>query len=245
MLVTIKSRGFSVLPWACYPAVLLLFTAFALAQQVEVVPINHASLVLKWNGKAIYVDPWSQGNYEGQPKADLILITDIHQDHLDLQQIAAVRKPDTVIVAPPAVQSSIAEAQFLKNGGTTEVLGIGITALPAYNVTRGPSAGQVYHPKGRGNGYLLEMSGKRIYISGDTECTPEMKQLKNIDIAFICMNLPYTMPPEEAAQCVNEIRPKVVYPYHYRGSDLQVFKKAVTAPGVEVKLGNWYPGDSK
>jgi len=216
--------------------------AFAMAQQVEVVPIMHASFILKWDGKAVYVDQWSQGKYEGQPKADLILITDIHQDHLDLAQIAALRKPDTIIVAPPAVQSSIAEAQFLKNGDTTEVLGIRITAVPAYNVQRGPSAGQVFHAKGRGNGYILQMSGKRIYISGDTECIPEMKALENIDIAFICMNLPYTMPPEEAAQCVNEFRPKVVYPYHYRGSDLQAFKKAVTAPGVEVKLVDWYPG---
>ncbi len=237
MLVAVKSRGVSVLPWG----VLLFLTAFALGQQVEVVPIYHASLILKWNGKAIYVDPWSQGKYEGQPKADLILITDIHQDHLDLPQIAAVRKPDTIIVAAPAVQSSIADAQFLKNGDKTEVLGIRITAMPAYNMKRGPSAGQFYHPKGRGNGYLLEMSGKRIYISGDTECIPEMKQLTNIDIAFVCMNLPYTMPPEEAAQCVNEFRPKVVYPYHYRGSDVEAFKKAVTAPGVEVKLVNWYP----
>ena len=237
MLVAIKSCSVSVLPWGVW----LFLTAFSLGQQIEVVPIYHASLVLKWNGKAIYVDPWSQGKYEGQPKADLILITDIHQDHLDLPQIAAVRKSETIIIAPLAVQSSIAEAQFLKNGEATEVLGIRITALPAYNMKRGPSAGQFYHPKGRGNGYLIEMSGKRIYISGDTECIPEMKQLTNIDIAFLCMNLPYTMPPEEAAQCVNEFRPKVVYPYHYRGSDLEVFKKAVTAPGVEVKLVNWYP----
>ncbi len=238
MLVTIKSCGVSVL-------LLLFFAAFAFGQQVEVVPIYHASLILKWNGKAIYVDPWSQGKYEGQPKADLILLTDIHQDHLDLLQIAAVRKPDTIIVAPPAVQSSIAEARFMKNGEKADVLGIGITALPMYNIKRGPSPDQLYHPKGRGNGYLLEMSGKRIYISGDTECIPEMRELKNIDIAFICMNLPYTMPPEEAAQCVNEFRPKVVYPYHYRGSDVQAFKKSVTAPGVEVRLANWYPGESK
>ncbi len=244
MLVAVKSCGVSILPGGCCLVVLLCLTAFAFGQQVEVVPITHASLILKWNGKAIYVDPWSQGKYEGQPKADLILITDIHQDHLDLQQIAAVRKPETIIVAPPAVQSSIAEAQFLKNGEKAEVLGIGITAVAAYNITR-PSPDKVYHPKGRGNGYLLEMPGKRIYISGDTECIPEMKQLTNIDMAFICMNLPYTMPPEEAAQCVNEFRPKVVYPYHYRGSDLEAFKKAVTAPGVEVKLANWYPGESK
>jgi L-ascorbate metabolism protein UlaG (beta-lactamase superfamily) len=241
MLVAVKSCGVWVLPWG----VMLFLTAFALGQQVEVVPIYHASLILKWNGKAIYVDPWSQGNYEGQPKADLILITHTHQDHLDRAQIAAVRKPDTIIVAAPAVQSSIAEATFLKNGEKAEVLGIRITAVPAYNIKRGPSAGQLYHPKGRGNGYLLEMSGKRIYISGDTECIPEMKQLTNIDIAFICMNLPYTMPPEEAAQCVNEFRPKIVYPYHYRGSDPAAFKKAVTAPGVEVRLANWYPGESK
>lgn len=219
---------------------LSLFAASPQSSSVQIIPITHASLILKWDGKVIHVDPWSSGDYTGQPKADLILITDIHGDHLDPAQVAAVRKPDTIIIAPPAVQEQLSEARVLNNGEKTEVLGIGIEAIPMYNIKRGPSEGQLYHDKGRGNGYVLTLGSQRVYISGDTECTPEMKALKNIDIAFVCMNLPYTMPPQEAAACVNAFRPKKVYPYHYRGSDLEAFRKAVTAPGVEVVLLDWY-----
>jgi hypothetical protein len=142
-------------------------------------------------------------------------------------------------------QSVVAEkypkALVMKNGDDKEVLGIGIEATPMYNEKRGPEPGKLYHDNGRGNGYLLNIGDTRVYISGDTECTKEMRALKNIDIAFVTMNLPYTMPPEEAASCVNAFKPGVVYPFHYRGSDLQVFEKAVTAPAVEVRLRDWYP----
>lgn len=212
----------------------------AAAGEVEVVPITHGSLLLKWQGKVIHVDPWSRGNYEGQPSADLILITDIHGDHLDPEQIRKVRKEETIIVAPAAVQNTVPEARVLSNGQTLEVLGIRIEAVPMYNLKRGPQPGALYHTKGRGNGYVLTLGSQRVYISGDTECIPEMKQLQNIDIAFVCMNLPYTMTPQEAAECVNAFRPKVVYPYHYRGSDLRAFQEAVTAPGVEVRILEWY-----
>lgn len=224
---------------------MILASIFLLASglagaEVQITPISHASFMLQWDGKTIHVDPWSQGNYEGKPKADLILITDIHGDHMDLKQIAEVSKDDTVIVAPLAVQETVAQAVVLNNGESKAVLGIGIEAVPMYNLTRGPDPGRLYHPKGRGNGYVLTLGKTRLYISGDTACTPEMKQLKDIDIAFVCMNLPYTMPPEEAAECVNTFRPKVVYPYHSRGSDLEAFKKAVTAPGIEVRIEDWY-----
>lgn len=207
---------------------------------VEIVPITHGSVVLKWQGKTIHVDPWSQGKYDGVPKADLILITDIHGDHMDPNQIAKVRKSDTVIVAPAAVQKTVTEARIVGNGRTIEVLGVKIEAVPAYNLKRGPEAGKLYHDKGRGNGYVLTLGSRRFYFSGDTECVPEMKQLTDIDVAFVCMNLPYTMTPEEAAVCVNAFKPKVVYPYHYRGSDLNAFKSAVNAPGVKVTILDLY-----
>jgi L-ascorbate metabolism protein UlaG (beta-lactamase superfamily) len=207
---------------------------------IQVIPITHASLILKWDNMVIHVDPWSRGNYEGQPQADLILVTDTHGDHLDSKQVVAVSKEDTIVVGPQAVQETISWAKVLSNGETGEFLGVKVEAMPMYNLKRGPSPGHVYHPKGRGNGYVLTLGDTRVYISGDTACIPEMKELEGIDIAFICMNLPYTMTPEEAAACVNEFRPKVVYPYHYRGSDLQAFKKAVTADGVEVIIADWY-----
>ncbi|GAB4254771.1 MAG: MBL fold metallo-hydrolase [Acidobacteriota bacterium] len=207
---------------------------------VTVVPITHASLLLQWDGKNIYVDPWGRGDYAGLPKADLILITDVHGDHLDPAQVAALRREDTPVVAPPAVQEQITDARVVKNGESIDVLGIRIDAVPMYNLQRGPSEGRVYHEKGRGNGYVLNLGETRVYISGDTECIPEMKELRDIDLAFVCMNLPYTMPPEEAAACVNAFQPKVVIPYHYRGSDLEAFRQAVKPP-VEVKLLDWYP----
>lgn len=207
---------------------------------LEIVPITHASLVFKWGGRVVYVDPWSQGDYTGQPAADLILVTDVHGDHLDRAQIAQSSKPETVILGPPAVQEQVAQAQVIRNGETTDILGIGVEAVPMYNLVRGPSEGRLYHTKGRGNGYVLTFGERRVYISGDTECVPEMKGLRNIDIAFVCMNLPYTMPPEEAAECVNEFRPRVVYPYHYRDSDLQIFKSNVD-PEIEVRVLDWYP----
>ena len=214
-------------------------TAFLQPAPVEIVPITHGSLILKWNGQVIHVDPWSRGNYEGQPKADLILITDIHGDHLDPAQVEAVKKSGTIILAPAAVQASLSEARVLNNGERMEALGIGIEAIPMYNLQRGPEEGKLFHDKGRGNGYVLTLGAERVYISGDTECVPEIEALQNIDHAFMCMNLPYTMPPPEAAACVNSFRPKRVYPYHYRDSDVEEFRQAVTA-GVEVILLKWY-----
>ncbi len=189
---------------------------------VSITPIRHGSVMLEIDGKIWHVDPWSRGDYSSRPKADVILITDIHGDHMDPKAIAAIKKSTTVIVAPQAVLETVAEAKAVGNGERITVSGVEIEAVPMYNLKRGPEAGKLYHDKGRGNGYVLNVGNKRIYFSGDTEAVPEMKALKDIDVAFVCVNLPCTMPPEEAAAGVKAFRPKVVYPYHYRGSGLGV-----------------------
>ncbi len=219
---------------------LTLLLAPPAVKDVGIVPITHGSLILKWQEKVIHVDPWSRGDYEGQPAADLILVTDVHGDHMDPAQIAKVSKADAIIVAPAAVQKTVRKARVLNNGEQTDVFGIKIEAVSMYNLKRGPRAGELFHTRGRGNGYVLTLGDQRIYISGDTACTPEMKRLADIDIAFVCMNLPYTMTPREAAGCVNAFKPRVVYPYHYRGSDLNAFKEAVTSAAVEVRILDWY-----
>jgi L-ascorbate metabolism protein UlaG (beta-lactamase superfamily) len=211
------------------------------AGPVTLTPIQHATLALSTKDKTIVIDPWSKAPDGWLPPADLILITDIHQDHFDKAALSTVRKPKSVFVAPPAVAKDLPEAKVLKNSEKLELFGIRLTAVPMYNLTRGPEPGKLFHDKGRGNGYLIGIGDKTIYVSGDTECTPEMKALKNVDLAFVCMNLPYTMPPEEAAECVKAFKPKVVIPYHYRGSDLATFKTALAGtPGVEVRTREFY-----
>ena len=208
---------------------------------LKITPVTHGSLMLEFKGKVIHIDPWGRGDYSGLPQADLILITDIHGDHLDPAQVQKLTKSGTVIVAPQAVAQTVTEALVLQNGQKKVVAGLEIEAVPMYNHKRGPSPGKLYHDKGRGNGYVLTLGGKRVYISGDTACIPEMKALTDIDVAFVTMNLPYTMPPEEAAECVKAFKPKIVYPYHYRGSDLNVFTRALEShPDIEVRLKDWY-----
>jgi L-ascorbate metabolism protein UlaG (beta-lactamase superfamily) len=208
---------------------------------LKITPIKHASLMLEFDDTVIHIDPWSQGDYTGLPKADLILITDIHGDHMDPAKVKEIKKDNTVIVAPAAVAKTVTGAAIIGNGESKTIEGIQIEAVAMYNLVRGPSQGKLFHDKGRGNGYILTLGGKRIYISGDTECIPEMKSLRNIDVAFVCMNLPYTMTPDEAADCVKAFKPKIVYPYHYRDSDLNVFSNALKSEkGIEVRLGKWY-----
>ena len=210
------------------------------AGPIKITPIQHASFMIEAGGKLIQVDPVGPELYEGLPAADLILLTDIHGDHMSAPTIAKVKNAATVIIAPAAVAKTITEAEVLNNGQSKKWSGWTIEAVPMYNLKRGPSEGKFFHDKGRGNGYVLTYGGKRIYISGDTEGVPEMRALKNIDIAFVCMNLPYTMPPDEAAEAVKAFKPKIVYPYHYRGSDLAVFQKDLEGSGVEVRLRDWY-----
>ncbi|MEP7124678.1 MAG: MBL fold metallo-hydrolase [Byssovorax sp.] len=212
--------------------------------ELKVTPLHHATVLLQCDKVAIYVDPVHDTSYAGLPKADLILITDIHGDHMDPAGIAMIQQESTAFVAPPAVAekltATIKNLSVLKNGEKKTLSGVAIEAVPMYNLVRGPKPTERFHDKGRGNGYVLTLGETRVYLSGDTECIPEMKALKSIDVAFVCMNLPYTMPPSEAAVCVNAFRPKVVYPYHYRGSDPAEFQKAITGKDVEVRIRDWY-----
>jgi len=213
------------------------------AGPVRITPVYHGTLRLEFGGRVIYVDPHQVSALPESPKADLVLITDIHKDHYDPEALGKVQQPSTAIIAPPVVVEKEPRARAIKNGERATVSGIGIEAVPMYNLKRGPKPGALFHDKGRGNGYILTLGGRRVYLAGDTECTDEMRALQNIDVAFVPMNLPYTMPPEEAAECVKAFRPKIVYPYHYRGSDLAVFQAALTGvPGVEVRLRDWYGG---
>lgn len=208
------------------------------AGALRLTPIQHASLMIQAGGKVLYVDP-AQGSYDGLPQADYILITDIHGDHMDPALVDKLRKPSTVILAPKAVAEKVKGCTVISNGETKIVGSFKVEAIPVYNLK--PAAdGQIYHEKGRGNGYILTYGGKRFYFSGDTEGTPEMKALRNIDVAFVCMNLPYTMTPEAAAEAVRAFHPAIVYPYHYRGSDTTAFAKALAGTGIEVRLRDWY-----
>lgn len=216
---------------------------------IDIQPLVHASMVITWNKQVIYIDPYGGGKlYEGLAAPDLVLITDIHQDHLNLETLEAIDLSKAKIIAPQAVIDKLPEnlkskAVLIANNQDRTEGNLKIHALAMYNL---PEAADAMHTKGRGNGYVLEMGGKRIYISGDTEDIKEMRDLKNIDIAFVCMNLPYTMDVDQAASAVLEFQPKVVYAYHYRGkdgfSDTEKFKQLVNEKNkkIEVRLLNWY-----
>jgi len=211
-------------------------------------PITHATLVLTYQKKNIYVDPTGGAQaFKGLAAPEVILITDIHGDHFDLKTIEAIESKTVIFVVPQAVADLLPATidkkriVVLNNGDRSNQAGIAITAVPMYNLPDAANAKN--HPKGRGNGYLLTVGGKVVYISGDTADTPEMRALKNVDIAFVCMNLPYTMDVNSASQGVLAFKPKVVYPYHYRGQDVNLFKSLVGTgdKNIEVRLRNWYP----
>ncbi len=203
-------------------------------------PIYHASVQIAHGGTTIQVDPWGQGDYAAAQPADLILLTDNHPDHLDPEAIGRLRKPGAPVVGPAVVAEEVPGTIVMANGETRTVAGVPITAVPMYNIARDPAAGPVFHTKGRGNGYVIALGGKRIYIAGDTACTPEVRQMKDIDLVFLPMNLPYTMSPMEAADCAKAFKPRVVYPYHYRGQDLEAFAAALKDEPIEVRLRDWY-----
>ncbi len=210
------------------------------AGTLKLTPLYHGSVMLEFGGKVIHVDPWSQADYTGLPAADLLVITHTHADHMDAPQIKALKKDGTVMVAPPAVADTLNGAvgviETLSNGERGTYLGIEMEAVPMYNLKLGPAPGKPFHHKGIGNGYVLRFGDTRVYFSGDTECVPEMRALRNITVAFVAMNPPRTMPPAEAAACVKEFHPKIAYPYHYRGQNTQEFADGLKGSGVEVRL---------
>jgi L-ascorbate metabolism protein UlaG (beta-lactamase superfamily) len=213
--------------------------------ELEFLPVSHASFVLKASKLTIYVDPVGKPEaYAKFPPADLILITHTHGDHLAPDLLKALGAEKTPLVGPRAVVEKLGYGTVMANGEKRTVRGLGVEAVPMYNITKERLK---FHPRGAGNGYVLTVGGKRVYISGDTEDVPEMRALKGIDYALVCMNLPYTMTVEQAASAVLEMKPKVVMPCHYRNrggafSDLGKFKRLVAEdPGIEVRLLEWYP----
>jgi L-ascorbate metabolism protein UlaG (beta-lactamase superfamily) len=215
--------------------------------ELTIQPITHATLVLNYHNKLVYIDPTGgSAAFPGLAAPDIILITDIHGDHLDTVTIMAINTKKATLVVPQAVADKLPgsidkqKIVVLKNGETTKLEGLEVMAIPMYNLPEDPAA---FHTKGRGNGYVLTIGGKRIYISGDTEDIPEMRALKNIDVAFVCMNLPYTMDPTQAAGGVLAFKPAIVYPYHYGGQDVNTFKKLVNDAdkNIDVRLREWYP----
>lgn len=219
---------------------------------IKVMPISHATFAMTWDDQVFYFDPTGGATaFEGLPAATLIFVTDIHGDHMNVETLKAVKNESNTLFTPQAVADKLdadLSATIISNGESQTVNGITITAVPMYNITEGRLN---KHVKGRGNGYILEKDGYSVYVSGDTEGIPEMRNLKDIDKAFICMNLPYTMDVEQAADAVLEFAPKEVLPYHYRGSggfsDVEKFKALVNQGdnSIEVTLLEWYPTASK
>lgn len=218
---------------------------------VAVTPIEHASGVLAWGEQVIYMDPvGGPERYNGQPRPDIVVLTHAHPDHVSTSTLAAVTGDDTALVAPQTVYDELPgdlaeQTQVLQNGGAATVNGITVNAIPMYNL---PASDDAYHVKGEGNGYVLEQNDTRVYIAGDTEDIPAMRSLENIDVAFVPMNLPYTMDVETAADAVLAFAPGTVYPYHYRGEDglhdVERFKNLVNeeSDAINVVLLDWYPG---
>lgn len=216
---------------------------------ITIKPIFHAALVLKWQDKTIFVDPYNGKNaYDGLPFPDFILITHIHQDHFDIATLNDLNTSKTKLIVPQEVADKLPKEWknktfILKNNETFTDLDISITATPMYDL---PQNSISRHNKGMGNGYIIELAGKRIYISGDTDDISEMRNLKNIDVAFVCMNEPFTMTIQQAASAVLEFNPKIIYPYHYRNrngfTDIEAFKKIVYErnKNIEVRTRNWY-----
>lgn len=244
-----------------FTALCSLLFSFCLAQRpvpellksdkgaITLQPVFHGSLVISWNNKTIYIDPHGgAARFAGLKAPDLVLITDIHADHMDTATLTAIKTSGATFIVPQSVADQL-PARFRKhmivvqNGASVTEKGIPISAIPMYNA---PENRVVHHPKGRGNGYVLSLGGKLIYISGDTGDIDELRELKDIDVAFVCMNTPYTMDPQQAGYAVLSFKPKIVYPYHYRGqdgfSDLNVFRKIVEEGDahIQVRIRKWY-----
>jgi L-ascorbate metabolism protein UlaG (beta-lactamase superfamily) len=208
------------------------------AGDLEITFFGHASLMLTWNGQRIHVDPFSSvADYSQLPKADIILITHEHSDHLDLRALTSVRTAGTATVLTAACAQQVAGGIVMRNGDVRTVEGLPLLAVPAYNLVHKRENGQPFHPQGVGNGYILTLGDKRLYIAGDTENIPEMKGLPGIDCAFLPMNLPYTMTPEMVADAAQAFRPRILYPYHYGNTDpTRLVQLLREEKGIEVRI---------
>ena len=206
--------------------------------ELSITFLGHASLFMAFNGKNIFVDPFGQvADYSTLPKADMILCTHEHFDHLDPQALAAIRIPATILVLNPAGAKQIGAGIAMRNGDAQTVGGLRIEAVPAYNLIHKREDGQPFHPKGVGNGYILTFGDTRFYIAGDTENIPEMKALKDISVAFLPMNLPYTMTPEMVAEAAKVIKPRILYPYHYGNTEVtKLVNLLKLEKGIEIRI---------
>ena len=222
---------------------------------ITITTFTHSDIQLEHQGKVIHIDPWSISDLSRAKPADLILITDDVNHHLDPKAIARVRKPGAPVVIAANGRAQVPDGIVLANGDTREIAGVRIEATPAYDI----KPGEPYHPKGEANGYIVTLGGKRIYVAGVTECVPEVRGARNIDVAFFAMNVPLErMEPSAAIDCLSAIKPKVVYPYHYdqewvrpvpaggkrpqpttRG--LKELADALGRQKIDVRLANWYP----
>jgi L-ascorbate metabolism protein UlaG (beta-lactamase superfamily) len=203
--------------------------------ELAVTFIGHGTLMFEYGGRIIHVDPWSVlADYASLPRADLVLLTHHHIDHLDSLALFLIRRPDTVTIGTPECARKIHGVRVMRNGDTAEALGIKIEAVPAYNFTR-PDRTPV-HPRGQCNGYILTFGDTRVYLAGETENIPDLALVRNIDIAFVAMDGVFNMTPEAAAEAVKVFHPRVVYPVHYGASDLSPFAKALEGTGIEVRI---------
>ncbi len=200
--------------------------------ELKITFIGHGTLMLTYAGKVIHVDPVSMyADYATMPKADLVLVTHEHGDHLDAKAVAAVSTSRTVVAANEKAAGSLGGAVVMKNGDARTLAGIPVEAVPAYNFEK------AFHPKGNGNGYVLTFGDRRVYIAGDTENVPEIKKLEGIDIAFLPMNQPFTMTPEQVADTARSLRPRVLYPYHFGETDTSKLVELLKGEeGIDVRI---------
>jgi L-ascorbate metabolism protein UlaG (beta-lactamase superfamily) len=228
---------------------ILLFTGVVMAQDIErdifktskgdleIYFIGHASLIFKYGGKTIHIDPTNMvGDYSKLPKADLVFITHEHFDHFDPKALEQISTDKTIIVTTPTVAKQCKNCIVMQNGDINTIEGLPVEAVPAYNIIHERSKGMPFHPKGVGNGYVITFGDLRVYIAGDTENIPEMKALKKIDIAFLPMNLPYTMSPEMVADATKTFNPKILYPYHFSETDTSRIVDLLKNEKVEVRI---------
>jgi L-ascorbate metabolism protein UlaG (beta-lactamase superfamily) len=201
--------------------------------------LGHGTLMFELAGKTVHVDPWARAaDYSRLPKADVILVTHQHGDHLDPQTVESIRKETTAILLTAACEEKVKGGVVMKNGDVQSPNGIRVEAVPAYNLVHQRDGGQPFHPKGEGNGYVITFGDKRVYVAGDSENVPEMKALQGIDVAFLPMNLPYTMTPEMVADAALAFRPKVLYPYHFGDTDTSKLVALLKDKGIEVRIRN-------